>query len=308
MSWFFRPVAMGRIAALRFFAYAFILIDWWLYSPWILGHRHLPGELYQPLFIGRVLALPAPTHSIVVGTLLVVLAAALLAMLNIAPRLLGWVVAFSYFQWMIIAMSYGKVDHDRFAFLVLLFVLPTLRKARWGDTTRLSHRAGWAVNLVQIAVVCTYVLAAFAKFRFGGIEWVNSATMARAIVRRGTDFSTWMLDFPWLLHTAQWGIVGFELLSPVVLFIAWPRARYAIVAFFYGFHLLVYVTVATSFLPHLVAMTCFFPLEKINPRALVACVFVWLRGAPHRKVPTQRRPQAHAAADNPPASSEAQPK
>jgi hypothetical protein len=264
VAWCFRPVALGRVAALRFFAGAFILIDWWLYMPWVLGHRHVPGELYQPLFLGRLLPLPTPTYAVVVGTFAVLLAATVPMMCNVAPRLTGWIVAFAYLEWMIIGMSYGKVDHDKFAFLILLFVLPTIRKAAWGDTRTLSERAGWACNLVQIGVVCTYFLAAFAKFRFGGFEWVNSATMTLAVIRRGTVFATWMLEYPWMLRASQWGIVAFELLTPIVLFVLWKRLRYGIVAFFYAFHLVVYATVAISFLPHLVAMLCFLPLERFN--------------------------------------------
>ncbi|WP_051325773.1 hypothetical protein [Glycomyces tenuis] len=267
-GWFFSPVPLGRVAAMRFLAGAFIMVDWWWYMPWILGHRHVPGELYQPLFIGRILPFPVPNYWIVVGTLVVLLAATIPMMFNKAPRLFGWIVALAYFEWMIIAMSYGKVDHGKFAFLLLLFLLPTMPKARWGDRRTLSEHVGWGFNLVQIGVVCTYFFAAWAKFRYGGFEWVNSATMTWAVIRRGTEFSNWMLDFPWMLRLSQWGIVGFELLSPIVLFVAAKRLRYGIVAFFYCFHLVVFLAVEISFLPHMVAMACFLPLERIDPPAL----------------------------------------
>lgn len=291
-GWFFNPVPLGRVAAMRFLAGAFIMVDWWWYMPWIIGHRHVPGELYQPLFIGRILPLPVPNYWIVVGTLLVLLAATVPMMFNKAPRLFGWIVAITYFEWMIIAMSYGKVDHGKFAFLLLLFLLPTMPKARWGDRTTLSEHVGWGFNLVQIGVVCTYFFAAWAKFRYGGFEWVNSATMTWAIIRRGTDFSTWLLDFPWMLRLSQWGIVGFELLSPIVLFLTAKRLRYGIVAFFYSFHLVVYLSVGISFLPHMVAMACFLPLERIDPPALARRSRNRLRRG-GVKIPAQRRGDEH---------------
>lgn len=268
-GWFFQPVALGRVAVMRFLAGAFIWVDWWWYMPWIIGHRHLPGELYQPLFIGRVLPLPVPSYWLVVGTLVALLAASVPMMFGKAPRLFGWIVAVAYFEWMIIAMSYGKVDHGKFGFLLLLFLLPTMPKAKWGDRRSLSEHVGWGFNLVQIGVVCTYFFAAWAKFRYGGFEWVNSATMTWAVIRRGTEFSNWLLDFPWLLRLSQWGIVGFELLSPVVMFVAAKRLKYGIVAFFYLFHLTVFLAVEISFLPHMVAMACFLPLERIQPRDLI---------------------------------------
>lgn len=295
-GWFFQPVALGRVAAMRFLAGAFIWVDWWWYMPWIIGHRHVPGELYQPLFIGRVLPFPVPSYWLVVGTLVVLLAASVPMMLGKAPRLFGWIVAVAYFEWMIIAMSYGKVDHGKFGFLLLLFLLPTMPKARWGDRRNLSEHVGWGFNLVQIGVVCTYFFAAWAKFRYGGFEWVNSATMSWAIIRRGTEYSTWLLDFPWMLRLSQWGIVGFELLSPIVMFVAAKRLKYGIVAFFYLFHLTVFLAVEISFLPHMVAMACFLPLERIHPREL-------LRNAPRlpglirrrlrdrRAIPAQAKPE-----------------
>ena len=74
-------------------------------------------------------------------------------------QLAGAAVALLYLQWMIIAFSYGKVDHDRFAFLVALFALATVGRARYGDRTR-SEAAGWALRVTQLAVVATYFITA----------------------------------------------------------------------------------------------------------------------------------------------------
>ncbi len=167
-------------------------------------------------------------------------------------------------------MSYSKVDHDRFSYLVLLAVLPTIGHARWGDKKTLSERAGWAMNLTQIAVVSTYFFSSWAKLRFGGIAWLNGATLTRAVVRRGTSISDWTLHVPHLLQAMQWLIVAFELCGPVVLFVRSKRVQYFIIAIFYGFHLMVFGAVTIIFLPHLVAMTSFLPLERVRP-------IVWLR-------------------------------
>lgn len=263
--WLFSPVPLGRIAALRTLAYAFIPIDVLFTTRWVLSHKDVPTELYQPLYIGRLLPLPTPTHNVVAGICIALLVTTVAAAFNRAPRVLGIAVFLLYFEWMIIAMSYGKVDHDRFAFLVLLAVLPTIGRARWGDVTQLSEKAGWAVRLTQIAVVCTYFFAAWAKLRFGGIDWLNSATLTRAVLRRGTDFSRWTLDFPWILTSMQWFIVAFELLSPIVLFIRSDRLRTWVIGGFYAFHAMVFATIRIIFLPHLVAMAAFLPLERVRP-------------------------------------------
>ncbi|THV38537.1 HTTM domain-containing protein [Glycomyces buryatensis] len=268
-NWFFPPTALGRVAAMRFLAGVFLMVEWWAYMPYIFMHRFVPEELYQPLMIGRLLPIPAPNYWIVTGTLIVILASALPMMFGYKPRLFGWILLAAYMEWMIIANSYGKVDHASFGFMMLLAMLPLMPEAKWGDTETLSERVGWGFNLVQIAVVFTYFLSAFAKFRYGGFGWVNSGTLTWALLRRGTDLSSWMLDYPWMLRASQWGIVIFELLTPIVLFVGkWKKIQYAIVAFFFCFHITVFAAVTISFLPHVFALSCFLPLERINPRDL----------------------------------------
>lgn len=261
--WLFEPVPRGRVAAFRTLVYLFVVADLTVVTPWVRTHADVPGDLYQPLLVGRLLPLPTPTPLLVHGIFWALLALSLAAATGRAPRALGWAVFALYFEWMVIAMSYGKVDHDRFGFLVALAVLPTVGRARHGDATP-SEAGGWALRVTQLAVVCTYFLAAFAKLRFGGVDWLWSSVLARAIIRRGTDFADLIAQVPYLLIAAQVGIVAFELLSPLI-FVLRGRWRYAGIAFFYTFHVFTYAAITISFAPHLVAMASFLPLEKVRP-------------------------------------------
>ena len=49
---------------------------------------------------------------------------------------------------------------------------------RHGDR-RPSEAAGWSLRVIQITVVCTYCLAAWAKIRFGGWGWMTGLVLAR---------------------------------------------------------------------------------------------------------------------------------
>jgi len=264
--WWLAPVDEGRIRVLRLLAYAFIPVDVLLTTGWIAQHRYLPRELYQPLLLGRLLHVPVPTAGLVwvVGTATVVLAA--VGVLATARRwstvtVVGWALAVAYLWWMLIGQSYGKVDHDRFGYLVLLFVLPTVRSSASAER-RASEAAGWAIRMIQVGVVATYSLAAWAKFRFGGWGWANGATLARAMLRRPTGLTTWMLDEPGLLHGLQWFTLALEL-GTVVLLAARPRLVYAIVGLLFAFHLATFGALGIIFLPHLVALTAFLPLERL---------------------------------------------
>lgn len=263
--WLTEPVPRGRVAAFRTLVYLFVAADLVFFTPWVRARVSVPSELYQPLLIGRILPLPTPTPILVNLLFWALLLAALAAATGRAPRAFGWMVFVLYFEWMIIAMSYGKVDHDRFAFLVALAALPTAGRARHGDDTR-TEAGGWALRVTQIAVVCTYFLAAWAKLRFGGFGWMTGSVLARAIIRRGTDLADVIAQVPHLLTAAQIGIVTFELLSPLV-FVLRGRWRLAAVGFFYSFHLITIAAITISFAPHLVAMTSFLPLERLRPLA-----------------------------------------
>lgn len=260
--WWFETLPLGRIAAFRTIAYGFIFIDVFLTTSWVANHAHIPPELYQPLFIARILNLPTPTYAVVVGVEVALLLCAAIALRGWAPRAAGAAVFFLYLAWMLIAMSYGKVDHDRFAFLIALAVLPTVRPAAWGEKTE-TQDAGWALRCVQVAVVLTYFLATFAKLRFGGLEWVNGATLMRAVLRRGTFLvDPLAVENPWILHAAQWFIVAFELASPLMLLRSWIGKLYVRAAFV--FHAITYASITIVFLPHVVCLLTFLPLENIR--------------------------------------------
>jgi hypothetical protein len=274
MSWLTEAVPLGRVAVFRTLVYLFVVGDLVIFTPWVRNHASTPGDLYQPLLAGRLLHLPVPTPLLVHSIFWLLIVLSLAAATGRAPRLLGWPVFALYFEWMIIAMSYGKVDHDRFGLLVALAALPTVGRARHGDPAR-SEAAGWALRVTQLAVVATYFLSSWAKLRFGGVGWVTSSVLARAIVRRGTPLADLIAGVPHLLVVAQLGIVAFELASPVIFFLP-PRWRNWAVAFFYSFHVATFATITISFAPHLAALSSFLPLEKVRP-------VEWARGFAARR-------------------------
>ncbi|SDC04755.1 hypothetical protein SAMN05660690_0335 [Geodermatophilus telluris] len=263
-----RPVPLARIAVFRTIAYLFVPVDVFLTTAWVAAHADVPTAYYQPLVVGRLLQLPTPTATVVTVVQWLLVAAALAAATGRAPRLLGTAVFLLYSEWMVIAMSYGKVDHDRIAYLVALAVLPTIGVACWRDR-RSSEAAGWAMAAVFVTVVLTYFLAAWAKVRFGGWDWATGSTITRAVIRRGTALSEWTLDVPGLLTAAQWVMLVAEFAAPLMLLVRSDRARVALVVFLLGFHLMVFGGLRIIFLPHCVAILSILPWERA-PEALAA--------------------------------------
>jgi hypothetical protein len=265
-GWLFSPMPRGRIAALRTILYLWVFVDVFLTTSWVMQHNGLPTELYQPLWLGRWLPLPEPTAFVVTFVQLGLLVSAAIGATGRLPRIAGTAAFLFYMEWMFIAMSYGKVDHDRISFLVALAVLPTVGAARWGDRSE-DEASGWAIRFIQIAVVATYFLAAFAKLRFGGPEWVNGATLMRAVLRRGTFIGDVLVDAPWVLHVSQWLIMAFELLSPVMLLR--NKVGYGYVAAAFAFHLVTFATISIIFFPQVMCLLAFLPLERLDLKGLV---------------------------------------
>ena len=263
-AWLFEPAPLARVALLRLAVYVFVVIDVLALHTSGWYHGFASPVWYEPLAAGRLLHLPAASVLLVELLKWGSVAGALVAMTGRFPRASGWVVALSWSWYQYVAFSYGKVDHDRADFVVALLLLPTVGMAHLSDR-RLSEAAGFALRSVQLAAIATYLLSAVAKLRFGGPGWVNSATLVRAVVRRGTPFGRLFLETPWLLHAMQWLIVAAELLSWTI-FLLPDRWRRLMVLGWYLFHAGVYATITIAFWPHLVMMLAFLPLEQYRDR------------------------------------------
>jgi hypothetical protein len=260
--WWLRPAPLARVAVFRTIVYLFVPIDLFARTGQVLPHAYGSKDLYDPVELLAAIHQPAPTPMFVHALLAVIIASSLVAATGALRRVAGWVVALAFLDWCCLAMSYGKVDHDHLAILVAVFVLPTVGGASVRSTQR-SEAAGWALRCVEVAVIATYFLSAYAKVvRFGHPHWLVGATFAWAVVRRGTFLARPLLHHPWVLLLAQWGLFALETLSPVVLFLG-RRARIAAVVLLEAFHVMTEATIRINFVPLMVCLLVFLPLEDL---------------------------------------------
>jgi hypothetical protein len=263
-GWLFPPVPLARIALLRRAVFAFVIVDVLVLHTSGYSHGWADPVWYQPLWLGRLFHLPAASVPLVEALRWACVAGAALALTGRLPRLLGWSVAVAWIWFQYVAFSYGKVDHDRGDFVIALLLLPIVGLASVDDRRR-GEVAGFALRAVQLTAIATYFLSGWAKLRFGGPEWVNSATMVRAVVRRGSWFGEQLLHVQWTLHGFQWLLLTLELCSPVI-FLVNERLRQWMVGGWYLFHAMTYAAITIAFWPHLVMMLSFLPLEEYRDR------------------------------------------
>ncbi len=260
-DWWFRPVPLARVAVFRTLVYLYVPVDLFVRSSQVIAHTRGPADLYSPVTILRLLHHPAPATWFAETLRIVIIVASLAAATGRFRRIAGWAVAVAYADWVLLAMSYGKIGHDHLSILAAVLVLPTVAGASW-RSTKSSPAAAWAVRWVEIAVVATYFLSACAKVRFGGWHWVTGATFSWAVVRRGTDLARPLLDHPLVLLAAQWGLFLLEVSSPVLLFVR-QRWRTLGACGLLLFHVTTWLMLTISFLPQMVCLTVFLPLERV---------------------------------------------
>ncbi len=218
--------------------------------------------LYRGLIVRDLLRLPAPDPAYVRVVLGVLIVSAAIAATGRLPRLAGWVCAVAMLDWVSNAFAYSKVDHDHYALVVALFVLPSVGRARVGDVAVRSESVGWAIRTIQISAVSIYFLSAWAKMRFGTWGWANGATLIWALTRRPNGIGPWIGSHPALVHALQWLILCAEFLSPVLLWLR-GRALAAGLLFFLGFHLSTFYLLRIHFLPLVVCLAAFMPVERL---------------------------------------------
>ncbi len=267
-GWFCASVPRRRIAVLRTVVYLFVIVDILKIGNDPVAHGDVPVELYRPILLRSWLHLLAPSHDYVRVLLVVLVVSAVVAALGRAPRAAGLVCLLAFLDWMSNNYSYSKIDHDQFAMVVALAVLPTAGAAHWRDPDGDRGEAGgWATRMMQVGVVCCYVLSAVSKMRYGGWGWANGAIFTWAFTRRGTGLTQFLLSVPGLVHLMQWVVLVAEFCSPLLL-VARSWALWAGLAFFATFHLMTYLTIRIHFLPLVICLTAFLPVERVVPRRL----------------------------------------
>ena len=262
--WWLRPAPLARVAVLRTVIYLFVPIDLFARTAQVVPHAYGSSELYDPVELLAAIGQPAPQPWFVQTLRVVIIVGSLVAATGRWRRLAGWVVALAFLDWCCLAMSYGKVDHDHLAILVAVFVLPTVPGASLRSTDD-SEAAGWALRCVEVAVIATYFLSAYAKVvRFGHAHWLVGATFTWAVVRRGTFLARPLLHHPAVLLLAQIGLFSLECLTPIVLFLG-RRGRIVAVLALETFHVVTQAMIRINFVPLMVCLVVFLPLEDVAP-------------------------------------------
>ncbi len=270
IAWWFAPAPAERLAALRIAIGTFALV--WLATVVrdLVAVGRLPASHFEPVGVIRMLDEPLP------GALVIGIAVATLALL--VPFVLGWcyrVVAPLAAAGLLWTLSYrsswGMVFHTEN--LLVLHVI-ALACSPAADAWALGRRGppaaagyGWAVKLLAVLTVATYVLAGFAKLRLTGAAWLGGDQLAahiavdnlrKALLGGATaPLATVLLGHPGVLAAFAVGTLVIELGAPVAL--VGGRLAWVWVALAWAFHAGVVLAMNIWF-PYPLSGVAFLPL------------------------------------------------
>jgi len=278
----FMPAAPAeRLGMLRVLVGGYALVYLIIRAPHLMTFATVDQHYFSPVGVATLAPRPLlPWVAIALVVLTVVFAACFAfgyryrVTAPIFAALQLWVLSYSN--------SFGMILHVDNMLCVQIIVLALAPAA---DAVSLDARAGrvqtgdeggrygWALRLICILCVCAYLLAALAKLKNSGAEFVDDVTLRNYIaydnVRKlelgsiHSPLGAWLLPYAGFFSAMAWLSLVLEALAPLALLHRRAGAAWAVMI--WGFHFGVLLLMAIGFVYQLsfIAFAAFFRVEKI---------------------------------------------
>ena len=249
-AWWFAPGSAERLAAVRI-AVGLFGLAWVAGRIWeTYGVAKLPATHFRPIGVVRLLDAPLPP-AVVLAIAIATSVALGLFVLGAAYRVVAPLAALGVLWTLTYRNSWGMVFHTENLLVLHLLVLSVAPAAdafsidRWRGRKPGDHAGyGWVLKLLLAITAVTYVLAAIAKLRIAGMDWLEGeqlrnqiavdnlrkALLGDSIAPLGTVF----LDHPAGFTVFSVMTIVLELTAPLMLAGRRIAAAWALGA--WGFH------------------------------------------------------------------------
>jgi hypothetical protein len=271
-----------RLAVLRIlvgvFALAYLLIN----APGFLSLADADPQRFEPVGVLFPMAEPPP-DAVLVGAYAVAVAAGLGFTFGVWFRATGPLFALLLLALCTYRSSWGQILWLENLMVMHVAIIGCSRAAdarRWSPQGCSAARScppseayGVPVRLAALVTVATYLLAAAAKFRIGGLDWVTSdslrnhvaATAVRAelLGSPSSPVGRWLVTYGWLFPPMAAGSVLLELASPLALIGGRWRNAWVLLTWLMHVAIALVMFVVFPYPLWLVAFAPFYDLEHL---------------------------------------------
>ena len=232
-EWLLASAPAERLAALRILIGGFVLVYVVANVTEFSRIAAQPSSPFEPVGVAGVLT--SPVDGAFVWALFVALLISGVAFVaGAAFRVSGPLFAVFTLIWASYHSSWGQLLHFEHLFTLHLLVLAASpAAAAWSFDARrrpkLSPdvRFGWPIRLLAITTAVTYSLAAVAKIRESGLDWIDGSTLGNHVAYSATridllggldpPLASLVVGRPWLVAPMATVALVIELLAPVAL-------------------------------------------------------------------------------------------
>jgi len=284
--YWFAPGSLTRLAIYRLWVYSIILLDVLIWTRGHLRYAEVAPEFYQPIYILRLLQIPAPAHpwlDIVYGALAVFV---FLALIGYKTNFSAVMASGLYVYWVAQWFSFGWVHHLH---PPLVFSMAALALSPSGARLSVDHLlkrlrenhaaqqfiskananspyATWPLRFVQTIIILLYFLSGYAKLKISGLEWANGTTLQWYLMNDYLTFQApaglWLANHKELCILLSYATLIFEVGFISALF--FPRLAPWLLLAGFSFHLGTYITMRTFFEFLWLTYPVFFNFERIG--------------------------------------------
>jgi len=228
-EWYFAEVSRKRLQLLRAVTGGFIALYLAIRLPFFIDLTNTDLAFWEPVGVLHWFDAPWPD----VGVYALVFGALILGVLfasGVGFRVVGPAFAVVLLALFTYRSSWGQLLHFENVMFLQVALISIASAGRRGGSDRtgaLDLVPGWPIRLLTIVVVVTYMLAGWAKLRFGGGSWLFGDTLrnhvASANVRRellgqtSSPIGRFMVSQPWMFAPAALATVAIELGAWVAL-------------------------------------------------------------------------------------------
>jgi hypothetical protein len=272
------PAPPERLAALRILIGAFAVVYLTVRAASLSSVVRFAPQQYQPIGLARLVANPLPS-AVVYGAVALAIVTGVCFVIGFRHRLLAPAFAFLLMWVTTYRNSWGMIFHTEnllVLHVLLLAIAPAADvwslDARRRPAPEPNPNHGWPIVLISAVTVTTYVLAAVAKLRNSGLDWVTSDILRNYVAYDNfrkillgdwhAPLGAYLVRHGWLFPPLAAASMVLELFAPAALLS--KRVAKVWVLGVWGFHVGVWATMAIFF-PYNVlgfAFLSFFPIER----------------------------------------------